>query len=163
MSTKHLILFGLALISAPAAAQQNTQCSTTFGITNCATTGSPTSNGVNRGVLNPNAYQQGLDRSKAAVDGIVESFRQGERDSAQREQTLLLRREAEQSQALAQQSQALAQSQAQAGSEQQASAKALGIQAGKLVAAGDCPGAARLALEAGDLELANAIKAYCSK
>jgi hypothetical protein len=160
---KHLLLFGLTLLAAPAAAQQNTQCSTTFGITNCTTTGSASSGGVNRGAINPNAYQQGYDRSKAAVDGIVESFRQGERDREQREQALLLRRQAEQSQALAQQNQALAQSQAQAASDQQAEAKARGIQAGKLVAAGDCAGAARLALEAGDLELANAVKAYCSK
>jgi hypothetical protein len=32
-----------------------------------------------------------------------------------------------------------------------------------MVAAGDCAGAQKLALDAGDFELANAVKGYCAK
>ena len=152
MFAKVLIIAGVTLVAVPAAAQQNTQCTTTFGITNCTTTGSPTSGGVNWGISDPNAYQRSYDRSKAAVDSITNAYRQSERDNAQREQLLAMQQQANQAQA---------QSQQVAG--EQAQARALGVRAGQMVAAGNCAGAQKLALDAGDFVLANEIKGYCAK
>ena len=135
MITKSLLLMGAMLIAAPVAAQQNTQCYTSVGVTNCTTTGQPY--GANRVTIDPNAFQRGYDQSRRAVDSVTESFRQAERDRAQ--------------------------AQSQRVTTQQMDAHGLGFAAGHLIAAGDCAGAQKLALESGNIELVNGVKAYCAK
>ena len=152
MITKSFLLMGAMLIAAPLAAQQNTQCTTTFGVTNCTTTGQPNSGGANRTVADPNAFQRGYDQSRRAVDSVTESFRQAERDRAQRQMDMAMIRQAEQ-----------AQSQSNRANTQQLDAQALGIRAGQMVASGDCAGAQKLALDAGDFQLASAVKEYCAR
>ena len=44
-------LAGLVALAAPVSAQQNTQCTTTAGVTNCTTTGQPDSGGVDWGAF----------------------------------------------------------------------------------------------------------------
>lgn len=150
MMSRLLLLAGVTLIAAPLLAQTTTQCSTTFGITNCNTTGQP--NSGSRSTTDPNAFQRGYNQGRNAVDGVTESFRQAERDRAQRQLDMAMIRQSEQTQAQTDQAAA-----------QQSAAKALGIRAGQLVASGDCAGARTLALDAGDFELANAVKSYCAK
>lgn len=149
---KGMIIAGLALLAAPATAQQNTQCTTTFGITNCTTTGQPTSGGINWGLVDPNAFQRGWDDAQKRQQQQQQAIQQQQQIAAQRQQTLLMNQHTEQARAQGQQFAA-----------EQASAKALGVQAGHMVAAGDCVGAQKLALDAGDFELANAVKGYCAK
>lgn len=86
------------------------------------------------------------------MDSVTESFRQAERDRAQRQMDMTMIRQAEQAQA-----------QSQRATTQQLDAQARGIRAGQLVASGDCPGAQKIALDAGDFELAKAVKEYCAK
>ena len=150
MMFKMLLIAGLAALAAPLSAQQNTQCYTSVGVTNCTTTGQPY--GANRATIDPNAFQRGYDRGRGAVDSVTESFRQAERDRAQRQMDMAMIRQAEQ-----------AQSQSNRAAAAQSDAKTRGIRAGQLVASGDCPGAQKLALDAGDFQLANAVKDYCAK
>lgn len=150
MMFRALIIAGAALVAAPLVAQTTTQCSTSVGITTCNTTGQP--NSANRSTIDPNAFQRGYNRGRNAVDSVTESFSQAERDRAQRQLDMAMIRQSQQAQAQTDQAAA-----------QQSAAKTLGIRAGQLVASGDCAGAQTLALDAGDFELANAVKSYCAK
>jgi len=150
MMFKMLLIAGLAALAAPLSAQQNTQCYTSVGVTNCTTTGQPY--GANRATIDPNAFQRGYNQSRGAVDSVTESFRQAERDRAQRQLDMAMIRQAEQAQA-----------QSNRPATDQIEAHALGIRAGQMIAAGDCAGAQKLALDAGNFEVANGVKAYCAK
>lgn len=121
-------------LAGPAVGQSSTTtCETVFGITTCNTRPQPQS-GINWGIVN---QQPAPNPGNAFMDGYV----RGQQLRAAEEERLARRR-------------------AEADA---ASAKALGVAAGKLVAAGDCDGALKLALDAGDLDLAGSVKDYCSK
>ncbi len=160
MIAKIWIAAGLALLAAPAVAQQNTQCTTTFGVTNCTTTGSPTSGGINWELFKP------VDIG----DRFNKGYEQGQRIRQQVEERRLI---AEQRQALAAQrvqlEQVANQAAAQQASEQAmfestlAEARAQTMEAAKMLNAGDCKGAQTYALSVGNLPLATKVKDYCAK
>jgi len=143
----HALIAASAIAWATSApAQQTTDCQPNgIGGVRCTTTGQPSGGGLNWGLLDPNAYQRGYDGALRGQQQMQQLIQQQQFANQQRAEA---RSRAQQTQAQA---------------DQIDSARALGVQAGQLVAAGDCPGAQKLALEAGDLELANSVKSYCGK
>lgn len=145
-----LWIAGIGAIAIPASAQQNTRCTTTYGVTNCTTTGQPNSGGINWGLAAPP-----VDVGKAYRDAYNEGL---QRNLLIEQQRLI----AEQRQAMEQQQIADSPPPIEV-KDYDTEQRALGVQAGKLIVAGDCAGALKLALEAGNIELANSVKGYCAK
>lgn len=143
MGKNVLIMLTFAALSSPALAQQQTNCTTDmWGNVRCTTTGSPTSGGVD--------YSPLLNQPTAG-DSFMKGYENGQRLRAQREaqQREKAAHDARMDQWAAQGEEAERQRQ-------------LSRQAGQLVAAGDCAGAEKLALEGGDFALAGAVKSYCT-
>lgn len=149
-----LIALGLCLLTAPASAQVNTECSTDyFGVTRCQTTGQPNGGGANWGILQNSINQPNVGQR------FMEGYEQGQRIRAQREQQRLIE---QQRRAFAQQ-QAEQQASLQAQLQEESEERSLKQRLGQMVASGDCPGAIRAALAAGNFGLANEVQDYCAK
>lgn len=143
MSVIRYAALAAAIVSSSAAAQQTTDCQRDqWGNTRCRTTGSPTSGGVDWGL--------GTSQTNPA-DSFQRGYEQGQAIRARRE--AMKREQAAHDARMAQW--------AQQGAEAERR-QVLDKQAGQLVASGDCAGAEKLALDAGDFGLAKSIKDYCA-
>jgi hypothetical protein len=160
-----LLMLGL-MAAVPAAAQQNTECSTDyFGSTRCQTTGSPSSGGINWGILN---QQRPVDAGEAFRRGYEDAQRRRQEAEMHRQQMLLVQQQ--RSLAEAQQGQIITPNEREAQTYSpnleviaDAENEALRKRTGDLVAAGECEQAEKLAVLMGRFEMASSIKAYCAK
>lgn len=146
---RSITIAALILCSSSALAQQTTNCSPdgTGGV-HCVTNGNASQSGANWGLL-----------QQPPATNPMDAFNRGYEDAQRRrvdrqEQEMI----AAQQQALAAQQQAQSQT-----ANYEAEQRELGVRAGQMVQAGDCPGALKLALTAGNIVLANSVKQYCAR
>lgn len=162
---RHMLVALAALCLATAASaqwQSTTNCQKDyFGNYRCTTNGQPQSQ-INWGLLNPNA-------STNAANSTMDGFERGRRMVQDAQEQQLRQRVAQEQQAAAEQQRLLAQQEQTASAEQArvmadgiALARTQSIEAGKLVAAGDCESAQRYALQEGNFILAQQVKDYCA-
>ena len=135
------VMYAAALIAAPVAAQDSqTTCTTNVGITNCTTHAESGSRGINWGAFQPPATQSPMD-----------AFMQGRRAREEMDRQAAERAAAN---ALAEQANE------QYRTRQMGATNRVAI--GGLLRDGKCDAAITLALESGDIELANQTKAFCA-
>lgn len=131
------VLAVLAFLAVPAAAQTNTRCTTSFGVTNCQTMQQP-GVGIDWGLARP---------APNAGDSFTQGYQQGQALRAQREAA-----EAARAQSQASERTRIAEN----------NRLYFRTEAGKMVAGGNCSGARDYAAANGEFELAQQIAAYCA-